>query len=35
MFKQVVLKDKIQARTLLFDSWYASSNNLKVIQRAG
>ena len=35
MFKQVVEAGKIQARTLLFDSWYASSENLKVIHRAG
>nr|WP_162549761.1 transposase [Hymenobacter nivis] len=35
MFKQVVEEGKIQARTLLFDSWYASSENLKVIERAG
>lgn len=34
MFKQVVEAGKIQARTLLFDSWYASSENLKVIHRA-
>lgn len=35
MFKQVVEAGTIQARTLLFDSWYASSENLKVIHRAG
>ena len=35
MFKQVVEERKPQARTLLFDSWYASSENLKVIERAG
>lgn len=35
MFKQVVAAGKLQARTLLFDSWYASSENLKVIHRAG
>lgn len=34
MFKQVVSQATIQARTLLFDSWYASSENLKVIHRA-
>ncbi|MGI4873040.1 MAG: hypothetical protein ACRYFX_17915 [Janthinobacterium lividum] len=34
MFMQVVAEGKIQARTLLFDSWYASSDNLKVIHRA-
>jgi len=35
LFKQVVEEGKIQARTLLFDNWYASSENLKVIERAG
>lgn len=35
MFNQVVEEGAIRARTLLFDSWYASSENLKVIQRAG
>ncbi len=35
MFKQVVQEGKIQARTLLFDSWQASSDNLKVVHRAG
>jgi hypothetical protein len=34
MFKQVVGEATLQARTLLFDSWYASSENLKVIHRA-
>ena len=34
MFKHVVAEGKIQARTLLFDRWYASSENLKVIHRA-
>ncbi|MGI4735792.1 MAG: transposase [Janthinobacterium lividum] len=34
MFKQVVAAGNIQARTLLFDSWYASSEHLKVIHRA-
>ena len=35
MFQQVVDEGKILARTLLFDSWYASSANLKAIHRAG
>ena len=35
MFQQVVDEDKLLARTLLFDSWYAGSSNLKVIHRAG
>lgn len=35
MFKQVVEQGQIQAQTLLLDSWYASSENLKGIHRAG
>ncbi|MBO3272266.1 IS701 family transposase [Hymenobacter defluvii] len=35
MFDQVVKEDKLLARTLLFDSWYAGSTNLKKIHRAG
>jgi len=35
LFEHVVKAGTIQARTLLFDSWYASSENLKVIHRAG
>ena len=35
LFKQVVDAGTIQARTLTFDSWYASSGNLKVVERAG
>ncbi len=35
LFKQVVAEGNIQARTLLFESWYASSGSLKVMQRAG
>ena len=35
MFDQVVKEDKVLARTLLFDSWYAGSANLKKIHRAG
>jgi len=35
MFRQVVKEDKLLARTLLFDSWYAGSANLKEIHRAG
>ncbi|SMB89560.1 conserved hypothetical protein [Hymenobacter roseosalivarius DSM 11622] len=35
MFAQVVAEGTIQARTMHFDSWYASSENLKVIHRAG
>lgn len=34
MFEQVVKEDKILARTLLFDCWYAGSDNLKKIHRA-
>ncbi|MGI4873775.1 MAG: IS701 family transposase [Janthinobacterium lividum] len=35
MFQQVVDEGKLLARTLLFDIWYASSTNLKKIERAG
>lgn len=35
MFDQVVADGMIQARTLLFDGWYAGSTNLKRIHRAG
>ena len=35
MFEQVVSEGKILARTVLFDSWYAGSDNLKAIHRAG
>ena len=35
MFEQVVAEDKLLARTLLFDAWYAGSTNLKRIHRAG
>ena len=35
MFEQVVLEGNILARTVLFDSWYAGSDNLKAIHRAG
>lgn len=35
LFQQVVAEDKVLARTILFDSWYAGSTNLKQIHRAG
>ena len=35
LFQQVVNEGKLLARTILFDSWYAASANLKVIHRAG
>lgn len=35
MFRQVEQEDKLLARTVLFDSWYAGSTNLKYIHRAG
>ena len=35
MFRQVVAEGVVQARTLLFDCWYAGSTNLKLIHRAG
>ena len=35
MFDQAVSEDKLLARTIVFDSWYADSTNLKRIHRAG
>ena len=35
LFDGVVAAGKILARTILFDSWYAGSTNLKHIHRAG
>ena len=35
MFKQVEQEDKLLTRTILFDSWYAGSTNLKYLHRAG
>ena len=35
MFDHVVSEGKLLARTILFDSWYADSTNLKRIHRAG
>ena len=35
MFDDVVRAGNLLARTLLFDSWYAGSTNLKTIHRAG
>ena len=35
MFAQVVAENQLLARTVLFDSWYAASANLKQIHRAG
>ena len=35
MFEQLVTEGKVRARTILFDSWYAGSTNLKRIHRAG
>ena len=35
LFDQVVAEGKLLARTILFDSWYAGSTNLKRIHRAG
>ncbi len=35
MFAQIVAEGKLQARTVLFDCWYAASENLKLIHRAG
>nr|WP_162549811.1 transposase [Hymenobacter nivis] len=35
MVDQVVAEDKLLARTILFDSWYAGSTHLKRMHRAG
>lgn len=35
LFDQVVAEGKVLVRTVLFDSWYAGSTNLKRIHRAG
>ena len=35
LFDHVVAEGKGLARTILFDSWYAGSTNLKRIHRAG
>ncbi len=35
MFQQVVKAKQLNARTILFDSWYSSVDNLKLIHRAG
>lgn len=35
MFIRAISEKKIQARTILFDSWYASTENLKLIHRLG
>lgn len=34
MFAQVVAEKQLLARTIVFDSWYAASENLKLIHRA-
>ncbi len=35
MFKRLITHKNIQARTILFDSWYGSMDNLKLIHRSG
>jgi hypothetical protein len=35
MFKQAIESQAIKARNIAFDSWYASSENLKMIHRSG
>ncbi len=35
VFAHVVAENKLLARTVLFDSWYAASENLKLIHRVG
>ena len=33
MLLRAVADKRLQARTILFDSWYAAADNLKLIQR--
>ena len=35
MFKRLITHKNIQARTILFDSWYGSMDNIKLIHRSG
>ncbi len=35
MFRQAIVNQKIKARNIAFDSWYASVDNLKMIHRSG
>ncbi len=35
MFLRLITHKSIKARTILFDSWYSSSDNLKLIHRSG
>ena len=35
MFKRLITHKNIQARTILFDSWYGSADNIKLIHRSG
>ena len=35
MFKRLVTNKNLKAKTMLFDSWYGSVDNLKLIHRAG
>jgi len=35
MFKRLITHKNIQARTILFDSWYSSMDNIKLIHRSG
>lgn len=35
MFKRLTTYKNIQARTILFDSWYGSADNIKLIHRSG
>lgn len=35
MFKRLITHKNIQARTILFDSWYGSMDNIKLIHRNG
>ena len=35
MFRQAIVNQRIKARNIAFDSWYASAENLKLIHRSG
>ena len=35
MFKRLITHKQLKARRILFDSWYASVDNLKLIHRSG
>ena len=35
MFRQAIVNQRIKARNIAFDSWYASAENLKLVHRSG